>query len=101
MKNIVHNFNCQDWNPTQIKKHHYNEYGARHLNFFYVYRAYWIPREMKVSVVGANCCEDSKIAVNNNTVWNTYVKQITNIYHFSNGKVTDELKRMKDHFAST
>ena len=61
---------CKDWNPAQIKKHHYNKYGASNLNFFDVYRAYWIARAMKVAIVVANCHKDSKVAVDYNTGWN-------------------------------
>ena len=70
LRNRVQNVNCEDWNPAQIKKHHYNKYGASHLNFFDVYRAYWIAMEMKIAIVVANCCKDSKVAVDYNTGWN-------------------------------
>ena len=70
MKNRAQNVNCKDWNPAQIKKHHYNKYGASHLKFFDVYRAYWIARVMKIAIVVANCCKDSKVAVDYNTGWN-------------------------------
>ena len=54
----------------KLKKHHYNKYGARNLNFFHVYCAYWISRAMKVAIVVANCHKDSKVAVDYNTGWN-------------------------------
>ena len=92
-----------NWNPTQIIKHHYYEYGASHLDILYVYRAYWITGEMKISVVVASCCEDSKVAVKGNTGWNAHVKRNTK---GRKGTVfdwikTEELGRMKDHFVTT
>ena len=58
---------------------------------------------MKIAIVVANCCEDSKVAVDYNTGWNTYVKWNT-IGHkctVFDWKITEELGRMKDHFAPT
>ena len=52
------------------KKHHYKKYGASHLNFFDVYRAYWIARVMEIAIVVAKCCKDSNVAVDYNKGWN-------------------------------
>ena len=55
---------------------------------------------MKITIVVANCCEDSKVAVDNNTSWDPYVKRNT-IGHkctVFDRKIT-ELRRMKDHFS--
>ena len=59
---------------------------------------------MKIAIiVVAYSCKDSKVAVNNNTGWNTNIKQNTigQECPFSDWKKTEELGRKKDYFVST
>ena len=49
--------------------------------------------EMKIAIVVANCCKDSKVAVDYNTGWNPYLKKKTigQTYTVFDWNTTEEL----------